>query len=364
MNSPIKVLVIDDSAVVRKVMSEILEREPGIKVIGTASDPIFAHKKMMDEWPDVITLDIEMPRMNGITFLKALMSQKPTPVIVCSTLTANNSETAIQALAAGAFAIINKPTLGLKDFLSDSADDLISTVQAAFKSNSKRLSSSLNNQYTHKTNGPTSSSTPRIPTTPLTSTHLAQTTLTQTTDRIIGIGTSTGGTQALEVVLRALPRTTPGIVVVQHMPEKFTALFAQRLNNICEVEVLEAEDGQRVINGRVLIAPGGKHLSVKMSGAQYIVQVADGPPVNRHKPSVDVLFRSLARYAGKNAIGVIMTGMGNDGARGLKEMFDKGAKTIAQDEESCVVFGMPKEAIQLNGVSQIVPLERIASLLK
>ena len=349
MSDPIRVLVVDDSAVVRQVMSEILGKAPGIKVIATASDPLFALEKMKQEWPDVITLDVEMPRMDGITFLMRIMAERPTPVVICSTLTTRGAETTMQALAAGAVAIINKPTLGLKDFLHDSANDLVSAVRAAARANMRAMVSMRPGEADK-----------RVAAVPL---RVAPSAMAETTDRLIAIGTSTGGTQALEAVLTRLPRTTPGIVVVQHMPEKFTALFAQRLNQICEMEVQEARNGQRVITGLVLIAPGGKHMSVKRNGAQYLVEVRDGPPVNRHRPSVDVLFRSVAKCAGRNALGVIMTGMGDDGARGLLEMREAGARTVAQDEESCVVFGMPKEAIKLGAAERVLPLSRIPEAL-
>lgn len=349
MPDPIRVLVVDDSAVVRQVMSEILGKAPGIKVIATASDPLFALDKMKLEWPDVITLDVEMPRMDGITFLTRIMAERPTPVVICSTLTTRGAETTMQALSAGAVAIINKPTLGLRDFLHDSANDLVSAVRAAARANMRAMVSMRPAEARCRP----AAVLPRA----------APSAMAETTDRLIAIGTSTGGTQALEAVLTRLPRTTPGIVVVQHMPEKFTALFAQRLNDICEMEVQEARDGQRAIPGLVLIAPGGKHLSVRRNGAQYLVEVRDGPPVNRHRPSVDVLFRSVARCAGRNALGVIMTGMGDDGARGLLEMRQAGAQTVAQDEDSCVVFGMPKEAIKLGAAERVLPLSRIPEAL-
>jgi two-component system chemotaxis response regulator CheB len=350
MSEPIRVLVVDDSAVVRQVMSDILGRAPGIEVIATASDPLFAFDKMKKAWPDVITLDVEMPRMDGITFLRRIMAERPTPVIICSTLTTQGAETTLQALAAGAVAIITKPTLGLKDFLSDSAKELIAAVRAAARANMRALLATPA-LATPRATPPTHAPPPRAPT-PVGA-------MAVTTDRLIAIGTSTGGTQALEAVLTRLPRTTPGIVVVQHMPERFTALFADRLNQICDIEVVEARDGQRVIAGTAFIAPGGKHLSVRRNGAQYVTEVRDGPPVNRHRPSVDVLFRSVARCAGRNALGVIMTGMGDDGARGLLEMREAGARTIAQDEASCVVFGMPREAIKLGAAERVLPLDRI-----
>ena len=347
MADPIRVLVVDDSAVVRQVMSDVLGRAPGIEVIGVAPDPLFALERMKKQWPDVITLDVEMPRMDGITFLKKVMAERPTPVVICSTLTGKGSETAMQALAAGAVSIISKPTLGLKDFLKNSANDLVAAVRAAARANMRALNASV---------------VPRAA--PLVQSAPPVGAMAETTDRIIALGTSTGGTQALEVVLTSLPRTTPGIVVVQHMPEKFTALFAQRLNQVCQVEVLEAVDGQRVITGRVLIAPGGKHMSLRRNGAQYVVDVRDGPPINRHKPSVDVLFRSVAKVAGRNALGIIMTGMGDDGAAGLLEMRNAQARTLAQDEASCVVFGMPKEAIKRGAAERIVPLGAIPAEIR
>ena len=379
MNAPIRVLVVDDSAVVRQVMSEILSAAPGIEVVGTASDPIFAMAKMRRDWPDVITLDVEMPRMDGFSFLRQLMAERPTPVIVCSTLTSRGAETTMQALAAGAVSIIAKPTLGLKGFLNDSAQELVAAVRAAARANLRalragagaggpRASARMASGSGAATGAATGAALARLGaatgTTPAAASPARAEAMAETTDRIIALGTSTGGTQALEAVLRGLPRTVPGIVVVQHMPEKFTAMFAQRLDQVCALEVLEAQDGQRVIPGRVLIAPGGRHMTLRRSGAQYLVEVRDGPPVNRHRPSVDVLFRSVARCAGRNALGVIMTGMGDDGARGLREMFDAGAQTIAQDEASSVVFGMPKEAIRLGAASRILALPSIGPALE
>lgn len=344
MAGEIRVLVVDDSAVVRQVMSDILGREPGIRVIGAAPDPIFALERMRREWPDVITLDVEMPRMDGVTFLKKVMAERPTPVVICSSLAQAGAETTMQALAAGAVSIIAKPTLGLKDFLRESSNDVVAAVRAAAVSKVRNLAARP---------------APRAAAGPAEAAAGAHA-MAKTTDSIVAIGTSTGGTQALEVLLTALPVTVPGIVIVQHMPEKFTASFAERLDGLCEIDVFEAKDGQRVVPGRALIAPGGKHMMLRRSGAQYHVEVVDGPVVNRHRPSVDVLFRSVAKYAGRNALGVIMTGMGDDGARGLKEMHDAGARTIAQDEESCVVFGMPKEAIKLGAVDRVMPLQNIA----
>ncbi|RON20773.1 chemotaxis response regulator protein-glutamate methylesterase [Pseudomonas brassicacearum] len=345
----IRVLLVDDSAVVRQVVLALLEREPDIQVIGAASDPLFAMDKMAKEWPDVIVLDVEMPRMDGITFLKKIMAERPTPVVICSTLTERGAETTLQALAAGAVEIITKPKAGLKGFLEQSSAELVAAVRAAAQANVKQLvrNAAARSPVEVKLNAdailPPSSGQA----------------MAQTTERIIAIGTSTGGTQALERVLTALPRVSPGIVIVQHMPEKFTASFAARLNTLSQIEVREAKNNDRVIPGLALIAPGGKHMLLKRSGAYYHVEVVDGPMVNRHRPSVDVLFRSVAKFAGKNATGIIMTGMGDDGARGLKELHETGARTYAQDETSCVVFGMPKEAIKLGGVDRVITLDDI-----
>ena len=345
----IKVLLVDDSAVVRQVLQSVLDQEPDIQVIGAASDPIFAMEKLAREWPDVIVLDVEMPRMDGITFLKKIMAEHPTPVVICSTLTDKGAETTMQALAAGAVEIITKPKVGLKSFLQESSNDLVAAVRAAAQANVRRQVRAATPlpQVSEKLNADA-----------ILSAATAHS-MAQTTERIVAIGTSTGGTQALEIVLTALPRVCPGIVIVQHMPEKFTALFASRLNGLCQIEVREAKNNDRVIPGLALIAPGGKHMLLKRSGAYYHVEVVDGPLVNRHRPSVDVLFRSVAKFAGKNATGIIMTGMGDDGARGLKEMLDAGAPTVAQDEATCVVFGMPKEAIKLGAAKKIVPLHEM-----
>ena len=348
----IKVIIIDDSAVVRQVMTQVLGRDPAIRIIAQAMDPIFAMDKMNKEWPDVIVLDVEMPRMDGITFLTKVMAEHPTPVIICSSLTEKGAETTMQALAAGAFAIFTKPGLGVKDYLVDASNDLVAAVRAAAGARVARLPPQT-----------TIAHPPRKLTADAVLASGSATAMAVTTDRFTAIGTSTGGTQALEYVLSALPRTCPGLVVVQHMPEKFTAAFAQRLDRICEIEVREGVTGDRVIPGRAIIAPGGKHLVVKRSGAQYVVEVVSAPPVNRHCPSVDVLFRSCAKFAGRNAVGVIMTGMGDDGARGLLEMHQAGARTIAQDEESCVVFGMPREAIKLGAADKVVPLASIAGMI-
>ncbi|HMW53750.1 MAG TPA: chemotaxis response regulator protein-glutamate methylesterase [Rhodocyclaceae bacterium] len=348
----IKVMIVDDSAVVRQVLSSTLDEDAAIEVIGTAVDPVFALERMKSRWPDVIVLDVEMPRMDGITFLRKIMAERPTPVVICSTLTEKGSETALQALSAGAVCVVTKPKLGLKQFLQDSSDDLVSAVKAASKANVRRLAAAA--RPAPPPAPPVHSADVILP---------AGQAMVQTTETVIAIGTSTGGTQALEAVLRSLPRMSPGIVVVQHMPEKFTEAFAQRLDSLCEVDVREARHGDRVVPGRVLIAPGGRHMLLRRSGAQYVVDVVDGPPVSRHRPSVDVLFRSTARFAGRNAVGIIMTGMGDDGARGLKEMHEAGAWTVAQDEATCVVYGMPKEAVRLGAVDKVLGLHDIPAAI-
>jgi two-component system chemotaxis response regulator CheB len=348
----IKVLIVDDSAVVREVVKEVLESDPAIKVIGTAMDPIFAMEKMKTQWPDVIVLDIEMPRMDGLTFLHKIMAEHPTPVVICSTLTEKGAQATIQALAAGASSIITKPKMGVKRFIQeDASNDLVEAVKAAAQVNVRKLVDTTLRR--HVGAGPKLNADAILA--PAGAARLGQ-----TTEQIVAIGTSTGGTQALELVLTGLPRICAGIVFVQHMPELFTEAFAQRLNSLCQIEVLEAKNNDRVIPGRALIAPGGKHMMLKRSGAQYHVEVVDGPLVNRHRPSVDVLFRSVAKFAGKNALGIIMTGMGDDGARGLKEMRDAGAHTIGENEESCVVYGMPKEAMKLGAVCEEISLHQIA----
>ncbi|GAB2181955.1 chemotaxis response regulator protein-glutamate methylesterase [Denitratisoma sp. agr-D3] len=354
MSKKIKVMVVDDSAVVRQVAKEILSKEPDIVVSGAASDPLFALEAMKTDWPDVILLDVEMPRMDGITFLKKIMAEHPTPVVICSTLTEKGASTTMEAMAAGAVAIITKPKMGLKQFLADSAGDMVGAIRAAAQANMRRLVS-LSSSQAAPILRPKNTADMM-----LAAKAAGATAMAMTTERIVAIGTSTGGTQALEAVLTKLPAVCTGMVIVQHMPEKFTAMFAQRLNGLCQVEVKEAENGDRVTPGRALIAPGGRHMMLKRSGAQYYVEVADGPLINRHKPSVDVLFRSVAQVAGKNALGIIMTGMGDDGARGMKEMHDAGSQTLAEDESTCVVFGMPKEAIRLGGVSRVLPLDQMA----
>lgn len=347
-----KVLVVDDSAVIRQVMTEIIRSDSTLALEAAVVDPIFAMKRMEMHWPDVIILDVEMPRMDGITFLKKIMSERPTPVVMCSTLTGAGTETALEAMSAGAIDIITKPKMGAKAHLLEENRTILNVIKAAAKARNLdklRVKSNPIARYNVAKNFSADAILDK-----------ASGSMKETTERIVAIGTSTGGTQALEVVLTALPKVCPGTVVVQHMPEKFTAAFANRLNNICDVDVREAKNLDRVLPGVVLIAPGGKHMTLKRSGALYIVEVKDGPPVNRHRPSVDVLFRSVAKFAGKNSLGIIMTGMGDDGARGLLEMREVGAKTIGQNEDSSIVYGMPKEAMKLGAVAEEIGLSNIA----
>lgn len=339
------VLIVDDSAVVRQTLADIISQDPELEVIGTAGDPFQAAEKIAKQKPDVITLDVEMPKMDGLTFLKKIMSQHPIPVVMCSSLTVDGSETIAKAIQYGAVEIITKPRMGTRIFLEESKILICDSIKAAYKANLKK-------KLTFNT-----AIAPKLSADAML--RKSRTILTETTDKVIVIGASTGGTEAIHYFLQSLPIDIPGIVIVQHMPEIFTASFAKRLNEICNISVKEAINNDSVLRGQALIAPGNKHLLLKRSGARYYVEIADGPLVNRHRPSVDVLFRSAARYAGKNSLGIILTGMGDDGARGMKELFDTGAFTIAQDESSCVVFGMPKEAIALGGVSKVVQLSKL-----
>lgn len=347
MSRRVKVLVVDDSAVVRQTLAEILSSDPGIEVAGTAADPYIAVGRLRDVVPDVITLDIEMPRMDGITFLQKLMSQHPIPVVICSGLAGKGSETALKALEFGAVEIIEKPRLGTKRFLEESKIRICQAVKAAAAARIKRIPAMS-----------VSLAAPKLTADAVIEKPTGKS-MVRTTEKVVAIGASTGGTEALRILLEAMPPDAPGIVIVQHMPEHFTAAFAKRLDGLCRITVKEAADDDTVIRGRALIAPGNRHLLLKRSGARYFVELKDGPLVCRHRPSVDVLFRSTARYAGKNAVGVILTGMGDDGARGLLEMKEAGAATIAQDEDSCIVFGMPNEAIKRGCVDNVLALGRI-----
>jgi len=343
---PIRVLIVDDSSVVRQTLYEIISSDPELEVMAMAADPFIAADRIREEIPDVITLDVEMPKMDGITFLKRIMSQRPIPVVICSSLAEKGSETALKALEIGAVEIIQKPRLGTKQFLQESKIRICDAVKAAAITRPRPLSR-------RQTVEPKLSADAVIA-------KPAKRAMIQTTEKVVVVGASTGGTEALRVFLEAFPQDSPGIVIVQHMPEHFTASFARRLDETCRMSVKEAEENDTVIPGRALIAPGNLHTLLKRSGTRYYVEIRNGPLVSRHRPSVDVLFRSAARYAGRNAIGVIMTGMGDDGANGLLEMKEAGATTIAQNEESCVVFGMPKEAINRGGVGIVLPLGEIA----
>ncbi|MCQ2249983.1 MAG: chemotaxis response regulator protein-glutamate methylesterase [Bacteroidales bacterium] len=346
-NKKIRVLIVDDSAVVRQTMSQILQSDPDIEIMATACDPYIAAKRIQSEVPDVITLDVEMPRMDGITFLKKIMTQHPIPVLILSSLTDEGSRTALKALEYGAVDVIAKPRLDTKQFIEDSKHRLIEAVKAA--AHAKVVSRTPQMMRVE----------PKLSADAV----IAKSSVSggaPATEVVVAVGASTGGTEALRVFLEAMPTDCPGIVIVQHMPENFTKSFADRLNDICRISVKEAENGDQVRPGHALIAPGNKHTLLKRNGVNYYVEVKDGPLVNRHRPSVDVLFRSTARYAGSNAIGIIMTGMGDDGAKGLLEMKEAGAKTAAQDEATCVVYGMPKEAVKLGAADKILPLEKLA----
>lgn len=346
----IKVLIVDDSAVIRQTLEKVLSTDRDIEVVGTASDPYIAAQKIRKVVPDVITLDVEMPRMDGLTFLKKIMTQHPIPVVICSALTEKGAQTTLQALELGAVDIIQKPRLGARDFLRESGIRIADSVKAASKAKLHLL-----------TRSPFEIA-PKLTADAVLTAAKSQA-MIETTDRVVALGASTGGTEAIRFLLQSLPPDAPGMVIVQHMPENFTKAFAQRLDATCRVTVKEAVNGDSVIQGRVLIAPGNHHTLLKRSGAKYYVEVKDGPLVSRHRPSVDVLFRSAARYAGRNCIAVIMTGMGDDGARGMLEIKQAGGYTLAQDEESCVVFGMPKEAIKLGAVMKVTSLASLPSNL-
>lgn len=334
---PIRVLIVDDSAVVRQIFQRELERDPEIEVVGCAPDPYVARDMIIERKAQVITLDVEMPRMDGLMFLRKLMHFHPMPVIIVSSLTANGGQLALEALDSGAVDVMCKPSTAYT--VGDMSVALIEKIKAAARVDVKRLSQA----------GKTS--------------PVRRLSLSSTTHKVLALGTSTGGTQALQEVLTAMPHNAPGIVIVQHMPEHFTRSFAERLNEICAIEVKEAQTGDSVVPGRALIAPGNYHLLMRRSGANYVVEVKSGPLISRHRPSVDVLFKSVARYVGSNAVGAIMTGMGRDGAAGLLAMKKAGARTLAQDEASCVVFGMPREAIALGAADEILPLPSIAQRL-
>lgn len=351
MPKKIRVLIVDGSASIRQTLTAILNRDPQIEVIGCASDPFIAARRIRKIVPDVITLDVEMPKMDGITFLRKLMSQYPIPVVICSSLAEEGSETMMQAFEAGAVDVILKPREGVADHLNEIGNNIRDVIKSAAKART-----GVRRDIFVADLVPSEKLSADVVLPPPIAGHV----MTKTTEAVVCIGASTGGTESLRVVLEALPADSPGIAIVQHMPGKFTAAFASRLNSLCKVEIKEAEDGDPVLRGHVLIAPGGRHMLLERQGTRYCVSIKDGPPVSRHRPSVDVLFRSAAHAAGVNAVGVIMTGMGDDGACSMLEMKQSGAFNIAQDEASSVVFGMPKEAIAKGGVDLVVPLNRIA----
>ncbi|MDY0091910.1 MAG: chemotaxis response regulator protein-glutamate methylesterase [Candidatus Vecturithrix sp.] len=350
MKQPVKVLIVDDSALMRQTLKKILDSDPEIEVIATAPDPYIAAKKIEKDLPDVITLDIEMPRMDGLTFLQKIMSQHPIPVVICSALTDSGSEASLKAMEYGAVDIIQKPKSRTKEFLEEYSVRICDVVKAASAARTKKVNKIRQVEPKLTADAVIAKPTSRS--------------IIQTTDKVVVVGASTGGTEALRIFLEALPWNAPGIVIVQHMPEHFTRAFAKRLDSLCQITVKEAENNDSVIRSRALIAPGNRHTLIRRSGAKYYVEVTDGPLVCRHRPSVDVLFRSAARYAGRNAIGVIMTGMGDDGAQGILEMKQTGAAlTIAQDEATSVVFGMPHEAIKRGAIDKVLPLEEIAKVV-
>ena len=347
MAGTIKVFIIDDSAVIRALLTEILNSAPDIEVVGSAADPIFAKNKLASLMPDVITLDVEMPRMDGLTFLQELMHTNPVPVVMVSSLTQRACDTTLRALELGAIDYVTKPSIDISDGLAELGSEIVRKVRIAAKARIRR--------------------SPQLPSAPyavpLLKVDALDTSKMVTTDKLIAIGASTGGTQAISEVLLGMPESVPGIVIVQHMPPLFTKSFALRLNTMARIQVKEAEHGDRILRGTAYLAPGGRHMAVRRNGAMYYIELSDGPPVNFVRPAVDILFRSVAQQAGKNAVGAILTGMGEDGARGLKEMRDRGAATFAQDETTSVVFGMPKRAIDMGAAERVLPLQQIGRAL-
>ena len=340
----IRVLIVDDSALIRQLLAELLSTDPDIEVVGTACDPYVARQRIKELHPDVLTLDVEMPKMDGLTFLEKLMTGHPMPVVMVSSLTEAGCQTTLKALELGAVDFFTKPKIDLRDEISDRAEELVGKVKMAMQARMRPLGQSRAEGV--KSPNPVS-----------------RTAMLKTTDKVLGIGASTGGTEAIRSVLEQMPADAPPILITQHMPERFTKAFADRLNSLCEILVKEACDGDSVLPGQALVAPGNYHMELIRSGARYQIRITQGPPVNRHRPSVDVMFHSIAKTAGSNALGVILTGMGGDGAQGLLAMRQAGAATMAQDEATCVVFGMPKEAIKAGAVEKIVPLQHIPSAL-
>ncbi|WP_129128034.1 protein-glutamate methylesterase/protein-glutamine glutaminase [Geomonas oryzae] len=346
---PIKVIIVDDSALIRSLLTEIIDAEPDLKVVGTAPDPLAARQKIKELNPDVITLDVEMPKMDGLVFLEKLMRLRPMPVVMVSSLTEKSSTVTLRALELGAFDFVTKPKIDIRSGLMEYAQELTEKIRCAHLSFRNRGAARSVPQVERKLTADAVLPSARQ--------HFS------TTEKVIAVGSSTGGTEALKAFLTQLPPDCPGILITQHMPETFTRTFAARLNGLCALAVKEAEHGERVLPGHAYIAPGNRHMMLARSGANYTIALDDGPPVSRHRPSVDVLFRSTANCAAANGLGIIMTGMGDDGAAGMLEMHQAGARTFAQDEESCVVFGMPREAIARGGVDEVVPLSEMAHRL-
>jgi two-component system, chemotaxis family, protein-glutamate methylesterase/glutaminase len=354
----IRVLIVDDSALVRQMLTDMLARDPGIEVVGVAGDAHIAREKIKQLNPDVLTLDVEMPKMDGLTFLRNLMRLRPMPVVMVSSLTERGADVTLDALAMGAVDYLSKPKIDIAATLGDYTDELIEKIRAAAKASVRALDTRRPAPASPAQGGvpPRFSADAVLPRVPAP-------TRMRTTDRLIAIGASTGGTEAIKHVLMGLPPDSPGVVIAQHIPKAFSTPFARRMNDCCQMTVYEAENGQQIMAGHVYIAPGDRHLLVERDGARYVIRLDDGTPVNRHKPSVDVLFRSVAQSAGRNAIGALLTGMGKDGARGLLEMREAGSPTLAQDEATSVVWGMPGEAVALGAAEQVLPLEEIAAAL-
>lgn len=350
MSPKITVVVVDDSALVRSLLTEIINQQPDMICVGAAADPLQAREITRERNPDVITLDVEMPKMDGLEFLSRLMRLRPTPVVMVSTLTEQGAETTLRALELGAVDFVTKPRVGVASGLQQLANDIVEKIRIAARAHVRRLATGPRAVSSAPVLTPTTGAAPPV----------ASGIPRLSTEKVICIGASTGGTEAIKEILMELPPDAPAVVITQHMPPGFTASFAARLDSLCRIRVAEARDGERILPGHAYIAPGGKQFSLARSGANYIAVVDDSPPVNRHKPSVEVLFRSCARVLGPNAIGVMLTGMGADGAAAMKEMRDAGAYNIAQDEASCVVFGMPKMAIQAGAVHEVLPLKQIA----
>jgi two-component system, chemotaxis family, protein-glutamate methylesterase/glutaminase len=359
----IKVFVVDDSAVVRQTVMHLLQGDPDVILSGSAPNPLLAAPMIKKSRPDVLLLDIEMPGMDGLTFLRQIMAEAPIPTVICSTLTEHGSQIALDALSAGAVAVVPKPRLGLKQFLEDSRRELVQTLKTAARSRPRIMTMPASAGAALAKGAWQAAPQAGAAALGKPTSNVASDLHALAVNKPVVLGASTGGTQAIEAVLLSLPGDCPGIAIVQHMPERFTAMYAQRLDSVCAVHVREARDGDRMQRGVVLIAPGGKHMQLRKSGGQYFVDIKDGPPVNRHKPSVDVLFQSASECAGKDALAIILTGMGNDGARGMKLMHDNGARTVAQNEETSVVFGMPMEAIKLNAADDVLPLNQVAGAI-